>query len=187
MALHPNFDCESLLLRMSARVSAIMSHRWETFSQKTVREMACSIFGESADISWVNSSFTTPEDEFATDGTVRLSLPTGFSLYFGKKIICLLHTDRWYRFLTNQESHGTFLETSTWMAKLTGSEEIIIGHDDDRLMDLYYDDKGYEDFKQGAIRIWGPPDLEMNHIYSEEEMDRMPKNRGHYGVVKITN
>jgi len=164
-----------------------MSHRWETFSQKTVEQMAHNIFGESAGVGWVNSSFLSSEHEFATDGTVRLSLPAGFSLYFGRKIICLMHTDRWYRFLTNQESHAAFLQTSTSVAKTTGAEEILIAHDDDLLMNLYYDGKGYEDFKQEAIRMWGAPDLEMSHIYSEEEMDNMPKNRGHYSVVKITN
>ena len=165
---------------MSVWVSAILSHNWESFSPKIIEEIAHAISKGTPTRKRRHPSFKSPEKEFAAEKTVQLFLPEDFTLMFGKKIICVEHTDRWSTFLTDNKSRNHFLSACKTIASLSGAKEILFLPEGTVLMDLYYGGDGFDDCKSKANRIWGPPDLDISRIYTTDEICQYSDKRVHY-------
>jgi hypothetical protein len=169
---------------MSVWVSAILAHNWTSFYKKTIQEIAHAVSRQTTPIKWLqHPSLKSPEEEFEAEGTVSFFLPGDFHVWYGKKILCLEHTDRWSTFLINEESRYHFLSACKAAADLAETKEILLLPEGTSLMDVYYGKAGFEDCRHSANQIWGTPDLEIDRIYSTEEIQRMPHNRVHYFLI----
>jgi len=55
------------------------------------------------------------------------------------------------------------------------------------LEDSLYDDIDFQEVKNRANHLWGPPDLEINRFYTETEINEMPRDeRVRYFIVPIS-
>lgn len=172
---------------MSVWVTALLGHNWPRFSLEIVEEIARAISTEMTSAKWrQHPTFQSPEEEFDAEGTVSFVLPSNYSIRIGKSLLYLGHPDRWSTFLANATTRHQFVATCRKVAELTTAMEILLLPEGTVLMDDFYNGVGFEEIKRAACRKLGDPDLDVAHIYTEDDIRQMPTSRVHYFLVNTS-
>jgi hypothetical protein len=176
---------------MSVCLSALMGHPWRKFSRKYVDDVALGLSQESSVPNWKQSSRPgSPGRLLARFGYVTFDLPgCGYFLTFGRRLVELRHFYRWATLLVEPEVRQEFLSACDKVARLWGITEMILLPEGTEIHDLLYyprDPKisDFEHLKQTTRALWGPPDLDILHYYTEKERDALGWERIHYFLMR---
>ena len=173
---------------MSVRVTAIFGHSWERFSREIVQNIATAVSVNTNDLKFFpEPPFKTAEEDFAASGCVFCSLAHSYTLLFGSRTLILSSPDRWSRFLINVDCRQSFLRACRSISPLSRSSEILIIPGGTIIEDLYYDRAPFEEFKKAAARNWGSANIDIDHIYGENEVYRNNGKRVDYALVSASS
>lgn len=131
------------------------------------------------DISEVGSA----EKDFEMHGCASVGFSGRFFLRFSRRILVIDYAERWTSFLQLHDTRRYFLTACFRLCDLAKSSEIMIVPEGSIVADLAYGKANFQDVKQQAELVWGKPDLDIEHIYSEEEVALLGTNRVHYFLV----
>jgi len=171
---------------MSICVSAVIRHKWPTFSNSVIAEIARAISPENVLQKWLrHPQLKSPEEEFTSENSVTFFLPDDFTIRFARRVMNLEHTDRWSAFLMSQEARQHFLGVSNRVAHHAGASEILFLPEGTVLEDSLSDDIDFNEIKRRARNEFGPPDLDVSKIYTEDVIRRMVGTRVHYFIILV--
>ena len=169
---------------MSVCVSAIIAHPWKGFSRDIAQNVASTISGTTDPPKYLlEPPIKTPEDDFLAHGYVHCSLANSFMLDFGSKVLIFGNADRWSRFLINIECRRSFLTVCKNLTVLCQAPEVLLLPEGSIIEDLLHDGATFDTFKQAASRHWGPPNIDIDRIYGEDELYRNNGKRVDYALI----
>jgi hypothetical protein len=170
---------------MSVWVTSILAHPWESFSRDLAQKIASIVSGTIDSPRYIlEPPLKSPEDAFSAHGNVHCSLANNFTLYFGAKVLILGKADPWSTFLTNGECRRSFLTACKDLAGLCLATEILLLPEGTAIEALLYDGAAFDHFKQAANKHWGPPNIEIDRIYREDELYRNNGKRVDYALIQ---
>ena len=166
---------------MSVWVNCIMGHTLGGGVLDRIPEIVRTVSsGIAGALTWrPEPVFRSVAEEFEAHGA-PMALYEEFSFRASAKLLILGHTDRWTRFLSNQESRNEFVRASKRAATMLEARQLVFVPEGTLLDDLYIDGQPFEQLVAFAAKNWGPPDLEISRIYSLEEVKAFSLERIHY-------
>jgi len=172
---------------MSVFISSFISHHCSGFSRSFIEQVARTAVAEGGTTEWRRLGSESPESEFKKDGWVSFRLPGGYTLKFSRRFLSLNYDKRWSALLTLKDVRRAFLSTCKRTAIAVGASEILLLPQGTKIEDLLSQDIDFPGVKQHARRYWGPPDLDISHIYSESEVSLLAAGRVHYFILSLTD
>jgi hypothetical protein len=168
---------------MSTCLAAIMGHRWKDLQQENIRLIASAAYGEvSAEHPRLISESGSAEADFSKNGHVFFRFDS-FSSGYGRQILSLHHDDRWSGLLIREDTRKNFLAACDRVARFVGAPEMLILPEGTVLEDSTYEGVTFDEAKARAVAVWGPPDLDINRIYSDADLANLRPGRVHYFLI----
>jgi hypothetical protein len=171
---------------MSVNTLAILPHQWATFSPKVMDEIANAVCPNGSSLEWkLISESGSAEEDILKFGLVIFRLSGGVTLSIGRKILGFESDDRWLTVLTQKDVREEFISLCERIARVVDARESLIVPEGTVLQDSFYEALSFKEVKQSALQQWGLPDLELSHIYTEDEIRQLGYQRVHYFLIPI--
>jgi hypothetical protein len=170
---------------MSVGTSAIMGHKWPSFSKAVVDEIGEAITLEGSPLYKRILEPGKGRRKILNDGSELFLLRQGFSVCLGKRILELGFSQRWGRLLLYKTVRRRFFAAVKRVAIAAGAQEALVLPEGTTLADSLYDDANFQTVRERARERLGPPDLQESHFFTKEELSEMPSDRVHYFLLSF--
>jgi len=171
---------------MSVWTSAIIGHQWGASSLKQITHILSIIPSETgAPQKRLVSESGSAEQDFAEFGAATFLLSQRFMLKVGRQIIVLIDNKKWSGLLMDQATRQDFLSVCYKISNITGASKILLLPEGTVLEELLYENLDFDSVKKRAQELWGPPDLDVNCVYSGEDLHKIGSDRIHYMLINV--
>jgi len=171
---------------MSVWVSAIIGHPWTDFSETIIQRISwAATGGRTAPKRFSSPELNSAEEDFRNHGYVLFFLPRRYMLCFSRNIMGLELAVRWSAILMHKGERRQFVSACEAVARLAGADEMILLPEGTIMEGLVREGVTYHEFKLRTAEQLGPPDLDIQKIYSERAIRELRQKRVHYFLVKV--